>query len=410
MPSGMLLFSKGMLPQSLEAQRRSLVAEVEAAPEDHVLEADDTAWAAGLVERHSVEPTFLHTENITMDDPKPCQVDVSWDQTRLIRVRPALVPGHRTTVHIPFTGEKDVFHLVPSTHIMRNLHAGISDSELRLKIEYPDDSPANIQAVTKRFTEGVETNLGHARQDIERFNGDLERDALTAIQGRRARIERSRAHAAATGFPIRANRDPSKTYIADVITRRPAPVLPSTRAGEPLELEPVLLAKAYDDILNDIRQMGRSMERNPAAYASMGEEDRRHHLLDALNINYRGAGTAEAFNSNGRTDIRVLHEGRSLFIAECKIWHGASKFTETLDQLFGYQAWRDTKLAVIIFVGEQDLTTIMNRAREALRAHPQFVAWQEPQGETELRADVSHRGDDRRHGDLTVLFIHTPPA
>ena len=76
--------------------------------------------------------------------------------------------------------------------------------------------------------------------------------------------------------------------------------------------------------------------------------------------------------------------------------------------MFGYQAWRDTKLAVIMFVGEQDLTTMTERAQAALEAHPQFVGPQPAQGETELRAEVSHRGDERRHADLTVLFIHTP--
>jgi len=404
-----LLFARGMLPQALDGKRRALVSEVEAAPEDHAVQVDEAAWAGALVERYRVEPPFLRTDEIKMEDPEPAQVDVSWDRTRFIRVSPTYVPGHRTVVHIPFTGEEEVFHLVPSTHIMRELHARIDSGELLLDIEYPDNRPPDFKAHTATFLRGVETNLEVARQDIQRHNAGLEQGALTAIQGRRERIERSRAHVAQTGFPIISRRDPWKTYIADVITRRPEPALPSARPGQPLELEPVLLTETYDTILHDIRQMGRSMERNPGAYASMGEEDRRHHILDALNINYRGAATAEAFNSQGKTDIRILHEGRSLFIAECKIWHGARKFSETLDQLFGYQAWRDTKLAVIMFVGEQDLTTIVERAKAALGDHKQFIAWQETQGETELRAEVSHRGDERRHADLTVLFIHTPP-
>jgi hypothetical protein len=403
-----LLFAKGMLPQALEGRRYALGAEVEAASEDRVVQVDEAAWAAALVERYRVEPPFLRPDEITMEDPEAVQVDVSWDRTRFIRVSPTYVPGHRTVVHIPFSGEEEVFHLVSSTHIMRELHARIESGELLLDIEYPDDRPPDFKAYTGRFLQGVETNLEAARQDIQQHNAGLEQAALTAIQGRRERIERNRAHVAQTGFAITSRRDPRKTYIADVITRRPEPALPSATPGQPLELEPVLLTETYEAILHDIRQMGRSMERNPRAYANMGEEDRRHHILDALNINYRGAATAEAFNSLGRTDIRILHEGRSLFIAECKIWHGASKFTETLDQLFGYQAWRDTKLAVIMFVGEQDLTAILERAKAALEAHPQFIGPRPAQGETELRAEVCHRGDERRHADHTVLFIHTP--
>lgn len=410
MPSlGVLLFSQGWLPQVLDGKRGVLVKEVEAAPEDHVLQVDEAAWVEALVRRHQVQAPFLQLDAITMDDPRAVQVDVSGDQSRIFgRNFPMVVAGHRTVVHIPFMGEADVFHHKPSTHLMRSFQAGIGDGELLLPIEYPDDRPIDFRSYTNEFVNAVETNLEHARGDIERFNSRLELDAKAAIEGRRIRIERSRAHIAETGFPIASRRDSGKTYIEDNIRRRPAPELPSTQAGEPLELEPVLQAEIYDTILNDVRQMGRSMERNPAAYAQMGEEDRRHHILDALNMNYRGAGTAEAFNAGGKTDIRILHEGRSLFIAECKIWHGAAGFTETLDQLFRYQAWRDTKLAVIMFVAEKDLTAIIEKARGALAEHPQFLGWRPAQGETELRARVSHRGDNRRHADLTVIFIHTP--
>ena len=74
------------------------------------------------------------------------------------------------------------------------------------------------------------------------------------------------------------------------------------------------------------------MERKPGAYAGMGEEARRHVILDALNTHYVGAGAGEAFNFGRDADIRIQHEGRNLFVAECKFWDGAAKFTKTLDQ------------------------------------------------------------------------------
>ena len=103
-----------------------------------------------------------------------------------------------------------------------------------------------------------------------------------------------------------------------------------------------------------------------------------------------------------------MHESRSLFIGECKFWSGAKGFTETLDQLFRYQAWRDTKVAVLMFVRQRGLTTIVERGRAALEAHPQFVTWQPAADGTELRATVSWRGDERRHADLNVFFVSTP--
>jgi hypothetical protein len=228
------------------------------------------------------------------------------------------------------------------------------------------------------------------------------------MQSRRQRVERHRAHVAATGLPIGPPGKSGKTYIADVIIRRPAPVLPSLPDSTPMPLEPVLADEVYEHILSVIRSLGLNMERSPKTYAGKGEEDRRQSLLAALNTHYHGKTVAEAFKVKGKTDLLVRHEDQNLFIGECKFWSGAKEFSATIDQLFRYRAWRDTKLAVIMFVPARDLTSIVEKGREALEAHPQFVSWSEAASETELRCAVSWPGDARRHADLNVFFIHTP--
>ena len=149
-------------------------------------------------------------------------------------------------------------------------------------------------------------------------------------------------------------------------------------------------------------------ERSPQTCAGMGEEALRTVVLDALNTHYRGQGTAGAFNVAGKTDILIRHEGNNLFIGECKFWSGVKGFVAAIDQLFGYTAWRDTKLALIMFVRERDLTAIIDKAREAIAEHDQFVAWRGSANETELRAVMSWPTDDRRHADLNVFFVPTP--
>jgi hypothetical protein len=100
-------------------------------------------------------------------------------------------------------------------------------------------------------------------------------------------------------------------------------------------------------------------------------------------------------------------ESQFRVIGECKFWQGAKGFIDAIDQLFGYASWRDTKLALIVFVREKGLTEIIAKGREALRAHPQFVAWRDAASETELRATVGWPGDTRRHADMNVFFVHT---
>jgi len=120
-----------------------------------------------------------------MEEPKPVQVDVSGDHyRRFIRdpSQPAYVPGHRTIVHIPFSGEKHVFQLRPSSYTLNPPHANVSDGELRFVIEYPDDRPADIKAETDELLKKVEQHLGAARKDIEYWNSGLLNAAQMVIR------------------------------------------------------------------------------------------------------------------------------------------------------------------------------------------------------------------------------------
>jgi hypothetical protein len=61
-----------------------------------------------------------------------------------------------------------------------------------------------------------------------------------------------------------------------------------------------------------------------------------------------------------------------------------------------------------MFVREKGLTAILGKAEATLAAYPQFVAWKQAAGETELRATMHWPGDADRLADLNVFFAHTP--
>lgn len=405
-----LFFQHGHLALTLDKRRAQMEQEVEAAPEDHVVQADMGAWAKALAERYRVHCPELKPEDYWMDDPEPVKVPPNRDQ-RFFVGHITRVPGHRTVVHFPFTGDKTVFSVQPSQHLMVQVNAEVGNDELRYPLTYADSDTSLINPTLERFVERVQTNLGFARADINKFNEGLESHVLQVIHKRQEGIRQHREELAQTGVPIhRKPRDPSKTYIEDAIVRLPGPVLPTTPAGEPIELEPVLAVEIYERILRDVRVHTHAMEQNPATYAAMGEEDRRNVILNALAPNYPTGSSAETFNHKGHTDILIRHGRANIFIAECKFWAGQKKFMEAVDQLFGYQAWRDTKLALLMFVREQGLTDIVERGRHALEARREFVEWKDASNETELRAVVHRKDDEERLADLNVFFIPTPEA
>jgi hypothetical protein len=405
-----LLFNSGHLDASLDALRQQLSAEVESAPADHVLKVEEENWAAALAQRWAVESPVLRVDDMWQEEPQEVKVDVRYDHSRAVfdRSRPAWWPGFRVVVHIPFDGDPGMFRLRPNQFTYNPPRAEVRGHDLINVIEYPHETPANIGAQAQQLATTVQQWLGWIRNQADEYNRGLHDQAIAAIANRRQRIQAHEQHVAATGLPVGPPSERKKTYIADVLIRRPAPVLPDLPQNRNIPLEPVLADEVYEHILTVIREQLAGMERSPTTYQKMGEEARRTVLVDALNTHYRGKATAEAFNYQGKTDILVRHDNQNLFIAECKFWTGPKGFTDTIDQLFRYTAWRDTKLAIVMFVRERDVTALIEKARDALSEHEQSVALADAPHESELRATMSWPGDERRRATLTVFLASTP--
>lgn len=411
-----LMFNEGDLRPVLEAQTKKMAAAVDAESEESLRQADAAEWAAALAHHFAVACPALKADDVWMEPPKEVGVDVSRDPMRAI-INPDSdavrnYPGYRVVVHVPFEGEADVFKLRPSSFNFNPPRSRITADELVQTIEYPHDHPPDVDAIVNAFIGSVSQWLTYAGADIDSFNGNLAQQARQAIERRRQRLEERDAHLAQSKIPIRRPGESSKkTYIPDVLVRRPAPSLPETRADDkPPQLEPVLDERVFEHILGVIRMQGRQMEQSPGTYAGMGEEDRRQTLVATLNTHYGGRAHAEAFNNEGKTDILIRHEGRNLFICECKFWSGVEGFSDTIDQLFRYTGWRDTKLAIVMFVRQKGMTSILKKAKTALGEYQAFVAWRDAANETELRATVHWPGDEERLADLNVFFVHTPQA
>jgi hypothetical protein len=148
------------------------------------------------------------------------------------------------------------------------------------------------------------------------------------------------------------------------------------------------------------------MERSPSVFSQMPEEVLRDHYLVQLNGQY-GNATGETFNGSGKTDILVSDQGRNIFIAECKIWHGPKSVGEALDQLLSYLTWRDTKAALN---RNRDFTKMLEALWQAILAHPNYKRGPTDEGTTRKRYAFSSKDDANREIHLTVMAFDTPTA
>ena len=253
----------------------------------------------------------------------------------------------------------------------------------------------------------IEQHLVWARPLIDAHNQQLPKESASAIEARRNRLLANQGRLASLGIPVKAKPDAPKTYAVPEVRRKAMPTLPPA-TSTPFEPEPVWAMEHYEHALSVMQNMAALMERSPSAFAKQNEEHLRDQFLFQLNGQFEGRATGETFNLNGKTDILLREGGRNVFIAECKFWKGPKQFSDTIDQLLGYTAWRDTKTAILVFNRGTDTTTVLKGIAEKAPAHPNYkrtIPWSHESG---FRYLFHHTGDSNREFILSVLVFHVP--
>lgn len=403
------LFASRDLRELLDSRVSAMRQEIEQLDANRLLNTSPTDLATYLVEKYTLQAPSLRREDWSVSEHE-AQIDVRHDPNRWVtdRSRPCYKPGQRIEVEVPVEGEVELLYARASTFSSSPPRANIRGRSLILEFNVPHDGPQrDIRKDIDRTLAEIDQHLGWVKNDLNGFNGGLQHTADQAIAARRQRILSNQGRIAALGIPLKTRTDVPKIYTTPEIRRKVTPSLPPA-AATPYEPEPVLDMENYNHILSVIQNMAQVMERSPSAFKGMGEEDLRQHFLVQLNGHFEGAATGETFNVNGKTDILLRANGRNVFIAECKFWKGPKHYRETIDQLLGYTAWRDTKTAILIFNRGTAMSTALEGVASETTGHKNFKRQLDWKHESGYRYVFHHNGDTNREFMLTVLIFDVP--
>ena len=402
------LFRDADLSDVLARQGQAMANEIGSLSEDRVLNTSPEKLCEYFVEKYRIEPPVIQRSGIQADygDAK---IDVSRriEYAVFDRNVPAYVTGTRISFFIPFSGDPELFRCRPSTFSLNPPRGAVRGNELMFVYDRTSQDVANVGTEFERELESVQQHLNRIADQVEQFNSTLRSNSSQGIGGRREKLLQDRGVIEGLGFPLKRRSGVPMTYASPEVKRRIVPQLPPV-STKPYQPEPTLTMDEYEHILSVISNMFLVMERSPSAFRTMGEEDLRQHFLVQLNGQYEGQATGETFNYEGKTDILIRAEGKNIFIAECKLWTGASGLREALDQLLGYTSWRDTKTALLVFNRKVTMSTVLQRIPQTVQEHPNYKADLDYSLETGFRYVFSHRDDPDRELTLSVLVFDVP--
>ncbi len=231
-------------------------------------------------------------------------------------------------------------------------------------------------------------------------------EVLAALTPRFRSVKALREAAATLGIPVGPRTAPERIPIQPrriTMTASPA----ATLGEQQWRLDDAVA----EDVITTIMSFSTALERLPISAAKLLREDEqtiRDFLLFVLNANYAGGVSGETFRGAGKTDLLLHWKERDAFIAECKFWPGPTGFKEAIDQLLSYTVWRDTRIALILFLRDiADTTAIIGKAARALAEHPRFVEKLDGSGDPLRRQDFAMHaaGDQARLVRLSLLPV-----
>jgi hypothetical protein len=314
--------------------------------------------------------------------------------------------SHIVGFHVPFDGDESFFTIWPSRRSIPTPAAELAGQELIIRVSTDDKTEAQVRQEFEGSIQRIKDHLSTLRNDLQHATTQIEAPARAYINQRKEQLLKQKSLVASLGFPMKRRSEAPTTYTAPEIRRKLTPVKPQiVPAFKP---EPALDEPEYQHILSVMENMTKVMERSPHTFQQMGEEDIRQHFLVQLNSQYEGQASGETFNFQGKTDILIRSEGRNIFIAECKFWHGKKGLLETVDQLLSYLSWRDTKTAAIIFNRNKNLSGVLTSIREVMEEHPHKKRGPIIEGETRFRYAMGNPGDHNREIIMTVMVYDIP--
>ncbi len=398
------IFHPGDLVAILENHRKKLGEDIESLSEDYVLKVNEEEYIKQKVASETLQPLSIESGVEVVRDYEEPRTRQGNFNTYIERV-PCL------DVSLRFFGDKDLFKMRQNRY-NEPPKGRISGNDICATFTIGQgETPESTRRSIDRWEQRIRSHINDQRPHIEAWTNNLAQLISGHFRATKERYLKKNELVASIGLPIRRRGGENGTYSVGLPPKRiniSTPTPPLTVPPGQYSPHPSLDEQSYQDILSPIRWTGRTIERDPAAYASLHEEHLRTQFLALLNGSFEGQGTGESFSVNGKTDIMLKVKDRPVFIAECKFWGGPAGFNKIIDQLTSYLTWRDSKTAILLFVRNADVAPVLDQIPQLVASHRLFTKQENTNQAGELRFVLRNAQDESLPLVVTIMCFHLP--
>lgn len=404
---GFRAFSELDVEGLFASQRKSITEKVHSKNDDYILNIDREEFTECLVSEHIINPLTFHEKNMSVKKREALvpaeQHPFEYDQT----------PGKSykrdiLDFFLPFEGDEMLLRVSVNIYSTCPI-IDVIGQEVLFSIIHFTQTPEEISRQKTEIVQKLNGQNDALTDKIRLFNTSLRKIVADIFDARKSKLQNSNDLLSALDVPIRKADNVPSTFSIPIKRKQLISGIEEPSIKKPgSSLTPSLGDKAYHDILQCIHDLGKQIERHPSTYSGKNEETIRDYFLMVLEPHFIGSATGETFNKSGKTDILLRYKGNNVFIAELKYWRGAKSLLDTFTQLLSYLTWRDSKAAVVVLVKNQNLSSVLESARNIVSEHGNFISHVDDKTETWFRYKFHIDGDFERLVDVSLMFYHLP--
>jgi len=372
---------------------------------DYILGVDEEEYINYLISDFQLVPLIIQKESEKIEHPLSSKEklrgfprDFEFEQD-----------VYTFTISYKYSGSSILFKVRPSSWTMTSNEIFLNENSNTVSFSFKlyEQNSEKFQTEKTRAFHAAFTNVDNVNKFAAEWNNRLEGIVRSEFKIIKDKVLKENDFFAAINLSI--NKNTESIFSVPTIKKVVIPQ-PKVDKNKEFASNPTMSQTMYVDILKVIYNAGKSMEKKPALYINKDEEGLRDQFLFILETRYEGiTATGETFNKRGKTDIILKYspDGTNLFVAECKFWRGASEFHEAINQLFDkYLTWRDSKVALIIFVQNKDFTKVLDTVKEESKKHMYFKKSVNYRGESSYSYIYSLPNDVDKEVYLEIILFH----
>lgn len=383
---------------------QTIKEEISSKGKEYILKVDENEFIDYLIEKYRIEPLKILSESKQVSEPRKSK-EIRNDMFG----REYMSDTYQFTVTYHFEGHGGLFKVQPNPYTWSSYEINVNLRNQTVSYSfkiYKQDATEFNQTDSRCYSDAF-ANLNNINKNVAEFNSSYEQTVRSMFLQEKASYQKENKFYAAINVKV----DPSTESIFSAPTiKKKVITQPKIEKNKEFNSVPTMSQEMYDDVLKVIYDSGKSMEKKPALYKGKDEEGLRDQFLFITETRYTGTtATGETFNSGGKADIilKYADDGTNLFIAECKFWHGASEYLKAISQLFDrYLTWRDSKVAVMIFVQNKDFSNVLKTIKEETPNHDYFVKYKGDRGESSFSYDFHLKQDKDKLAQVEIMAFH----